>query len=176
MLCNSESAWADETRSPGESFTTNEVMTPKEVDKAKTGLDRIIGFWESPEGKASLNDYFEREKVKKEIRKIQRKRIISYYKSLDKKGRKELIDKFLKWEEKYEDYWYMKRHTQTTSILWTLFTDHIVKKGKDVYKKYSDEDFLGSAHQYKKWTLKTYCGQGCFDRLFYNGEEVFQTT
>lgn len=176
MLCNSESAWSNDTRSAASDFSMNEVMTEKEIKKTKTGLDRIISHWETPEGKASLDSYFEKEKLKEEIRKIQRKRIVSYYKSLNKKERKELIDKFLKWETKYEDYWYMNRHTQTTSILWSLFTSHITKKGKDVYKKYSDEDFLGSAHQYKKWTLKTYCGQGCFDRLFYNDEEVFQTT
>ena len=96
MLCNSESAWSNDTRSAASDFSMNEVMTEKEIKKTKTGLDRIISHWETPEGKASLDSYFEKEKLKEEIRKIQRKRIVSYYKSLNKKERKELIDKFLK--------------------------------------------------------------------------------
>jgi hypothetical protein len=70
----------------------------------------------------------------------------------------------------------MERQTQTNSILWSIFTSYIIKKGKDVFKKYSNEDFLGSAHKYKNWTLKTYCGQGCFDRLYFKGNEIFQTS
>lgn len=140
------------------------------------GFDRIIGFWETDEGKLLMEGVIEREKKKKEIFDSQVKRVYTYYKSLSKKERKELIDKFLKWEVKYEDYYYMERHTQTTSILWTIFYSILVENGKDVTKKYRDEDFLGSAYQYKKWLVKTYCGQGCFDRLYYNNEEVFQTT
>lgn len=133
-------------------------------------------FLNSSEGKKAIEDYFKKEEERNKIRKKQCKRVWKYWKSLSKSEQKGLMDKFLKWETKYEDMWYTKRHTQTTSTLWGIFTSIIRNKGEDVSKKYLDEDFLGSAYKYKKYVLKTYCGQGCFDRLFYKGEEIFQTT
>lgn len=155
-------------------FTMNEVVPPSK--KTESILERASKFLESPEGKKSISDYFKREKERKKLHKKQCKKVWQYWKSLSKPEQKELFEKFLTWETKYEEMWYTKRHTQTVFTLWGIFTSIIYDKGKDVTKEYNDEDFLGSAYKYKKYVLKTYCGQGCFDRLYYKGEEIFQTT
>lgn len=178
MLCNSESAWSDETRSVASNFTTNEVLTQEQIDRSKNRskvFEKAISFLDSPEGKKSVKDYFDKIKKKEKTMERQSKKILKFWKSLSKTEKKELLDKFILWETAYEDMWYIQRHTQTTSTLWSLVCKIIYDKGKDVTIKY-DEDFLGSAYSYKKFLLKTYCGQGCFNRLYYKDEEIFQTT
>jgi hypothetical protein len=102
-------------------------------------------------------------------------RICAILDPLDKKELKEWISKFFEWEKKYEDMWYFKRHTLTTSLLFSCFVEYTEKKGKKL-KSFESEDFLAHVHKWKGYTFKLYVGQGSFWRIEKDGKIIFQTT
>jgi hypothetical protein len=84
------------------------------------------------------------------------------------------MDKFLKWEEKYEEFRYDKRHEQATSRIFNAFTNFIKKNGKEMRR--SSEMFCTGGWKWNKYTIKLYQGQGCFWRIWKNRKVIFQTT
>lgn len=94
---------------------------------------------------------------------------------LDKKELKEWIIKFFEWEKKYEDMWYFKRQTLTSSLLFSCFVEYAERKGKKI-KNPKYEDFLAQVHKWRGYTFKLYVGQGSFWRIEKAGKVVFQTT
>lgn len=85
------------------------------------------------------------------------------------------MDKFLKWEEKYEEYCYDVRHIQTTSQIFAGLTDYIEEKGKEI-RNTKKEIFFAGGWKWKDYTFRIYCGQGCFWRIWRKRTVIFQTT
>lgn len=85
------------------------------------------------------------------------------------------MDKFLKWEEKYEEYCYDVQHVQTTSQIFNGLTDYIKENGKEIGNT-KKEMFFSGGWKWKNYTFRLYCGQGCFWRIWRKRTVIFQTT
>jgi hypothetical protein len=138
----------------------------------KTMVEKLREFLDSPEGKKSTEDYIL--KLKKEEERIERwsMKVIRLIKDMSDDDLHNIFMKFLKWEYKYEDMWYSKG-VCTNSRLFGIITK-VVEKVGDEFE--SHEDFYSSGWTYRGYTFKIYCGQGCFTRIIYKNENIFQTT
>jgi hypothetical protein len=119
------------------------------------------------------NRYFD--KIKREEERAERwvESVKDYILTLTDEEFDEEMMKFIKWETKYEDYWYDVKYTQTTSILFSCFASVFEELGIEVDK---DSDFYSSGYEYRGYTLELYQGQGCFYKILKDGEVIFQTT
>lgn len=101
----------------------------------------------------------------------QRNRIETYINKL------EIFDdwfpKFLKWEEKFEDYNYTVKNVQTESRIFNHLIDIFEPKAKILNLR---EDFLAKAFKYNGYTFKLYVGQGSFWRILKGKKVIFQST
>jgi len=97
----------------------------------------------------------------------------SYIESIEPHELEEELDKFFKWEKKYEDMQY-KRGTLTHSNIFFGLVSYI----EDVRDRYMDldEDFLAKAFLWKNYVFKLYIGQGSFWTIEKDGERIFTTT
>lgn len=86
------------------------------------------------------------------------------------------MDKFLKWEKKYEEYCYDVRHVQTSSQIFNGLTDYIEQNGKLVKSTKNDSMFFAGGWKWNNYIFKVYVGQGSFWRIWKGRKMIFQTT
>ena len=105
----------------------------------------------------------------------QRKRVEKFLKKLTKREVDKWFDKFLAWEEKYEDKMY-RQGIITSSNIFGAVINYFENNSKIIKVGDEDEMFLSKAFKWKKYTFKLYQGQGCFWRILRKKEIRFQTT
>ena len=82
--------------------------------------------------------------------------------------------RFFKWEKDLEERAYANGSI-TVSNFFSALDDLVREEGEEVTDNYH-EDFLSTAYLWRGYTFKLYCGQGCFTRIMYKDEQIFQTT
>lgn len=138
----------------------------------KSMTDKLRELLESPEGKKRIEEFHRNERLNEERIERWSMNVLRLIKDMSDSELHELFTRFLKWEEKYEDMWY-SRYVQTNSRIFDIITN-VLKKVGDVFE--SDDDFYSGGWTYRGYTFKCYCGQGCFWRVIYKNETIFQTT
>lgn len=100
-------------------------------------------------------------------------RVMDFLETLDDETFEAVVKRFFEWEEKYEEMWYTKRHTQTCSRLFSMIVNIWEEEGEWVerYEMFTHGGFI-----HRGYEIQTHCGQGCFHRVLKDGEIVFQTT
>lgn len=122
-----------------------------------------------------LENALNRVRDKRKIERGQERRVRKFFNSLSKKELDIWIPKFLKWEEKYEEFYY-KKYIEQDSRLFNIVID-IIEKRAEYLGMTADlkEDFLSSAFRWNGYTFKHYVGQGCFWRIMKDGKQIFQS-
>lgn len=135
-------------------------------------IEKLKAYMESKEGRIDFKKWWEKRTYDQHKGYDRMCRMLDH---LSKKEIHEWMDKFLEWEAKYEEMWYTKRYTITSSLLFNCLMTYTEKKGKKV-KQTKYEDFLAGAHKWKSYTFKLYVGQGSFWRILKDKEQIFQST
>lgn len=133
-------------------------------------LDKLREHFNNPENVKAAREHFAFLENNKQnnIRRIKDK-----IENLSDKEVNVLFENFLKWEKKYEDYYY-KKGILTESNIFEAICDYIQKYGKESDIEY--DDFMTGSWDYKEYRFKLYIGQGSFWRIEKNDEFLFATT
>ena len=132
-------------------------------------LETLRKFLESEEGKESVKRF----KRSAEIREIRKESVSRFIKDLNDNDFESLFSKLLQWETKKEDYYYDVKHVIKQTHIFNNVIDSFFKLGKP-YK--SKDDFFSGGCKYRGYTIKIYCGQGCFTRICKGKKIIFQST
>lgn len=135
---------------------------------ANTMLDELKKHFEDPENVKAAQEYFSGKSEKKE-RNISR--IKHRIEGLSDIELDTLFDKFVKWEVKLEEHYYIDLHIQTSSNILSSIISYVKKYGAENDEEY--EDFLSGSWSYKTYKFKVYSGQGSFWRIEKDGKEIF---
>lgn len=144
-----------------------------------SNIKKLDKFLDSDEGKDFIARWQEKERVAEENSARRARSLHDWLKSMSPDGIQSVLDRFIEWEVAYEEYEYTVNHTQTVSNLFGLvcamFESYGWKLDMDTLDQ-SETMFLGSVTNYGEFQLREYHGQGCFHRLYRNGNEIFTTT
>lgn len=132
-------------------------------------VDNLKKFLETEEGKKSI----ERFRRSIEIEEERKKKVCNFVESLSDEKFEILFAKLLEWENKKEDYYYDVKHVITQTKVFSYTIDAFFKLGKP-YK--SKDTFFSGGCKYRGYTVKIYCGQGCFTRIMKGKKIIFQST
>jgi len=103
---------------------------------------------------------------------IQIERISNFIKKLSQEEIELWMDKFLKWETKYEEFQYDNRQVQTHSNIFGALMDFVESEGKSI-RIYKDEMFCAAGYKWNKYRFKLYQGQGAFWRILVGRKQIF---
>jgi hypothetical protein len=132
-------------------------------------LKKLEKFLESDRGKALREEY-----IRKHRRESEREdQVVKVILGMKKKEFDERFSKFLKWERKKEEYYYVVKYVSTSTNLFNFILNAFQKIGKPIE---SDENFFCGGWEYKNYQIKVYCGQGSFYVVSRNSEEIFHST
>ena len=130
------------------------------------------------------------EKWKKLAEKIKQKAIIEIhqYKKIENKIKdlsegdiddfEDLMNKFINWEEQYEERNLKHNKSFSISYIFSNLFQVWENLGEDVTVAElfnGDKPFLGHAYLYKGYLMEVHCGQGCYYLIFKNDECLFQS-
>lgn len=121
-----------------------------------------------------IEEMAEQLRKKSKVQEAHYNRVKKFIDSKPKEEFDNLLLSFLKWEEKFEEFQYTHRHCQTESIIFYNIKQILGNEAEQLSNL--REDFLCEAFKYGNWIFKTYCGQGCFTRVLYKDEVIFQST
>jgi hypothetical protein len=107
------------------------------------------------------------------FKKRQEDRISKFINKLSQEEIEQWMNKFLKWEDEYEEYRYMKHNEQANSNIFGYLINLLRYKGKEI-RIYQDEDFCGGGFKWNKYRFKIYHGQGSFWRIWKGRKQIFQ--
>ena len=136
-----------------------------DFEKMKQKMDE---WFESPEGKASM----ERER-RRIIRDAERKQQAwEFLESLSDEDYRELLHKFIKWEERFEEREYEKGKHKSSNLFNTIFSaiSHNAEECDD------DNMFFGGGSTHRGFDWKVFVGQGSFYTIEENGERIFTSS
>jgi hypothetical protein len=136
-------------------------------------LEKLREFLDSPEGAESIKRFHQEIEDAENRKKRNAMRIIHHIKDLSDAELHEAFLRFFEWEEKYEEMFY-KRGILTQSNVMTAIQSAWEMVG-DTDLEF-DEDFFSGGAAFRGYIFKTYCGQGCFTRIVYKDETIFQTS
>lgn len=128
----------------------------------KLDKDSIDAWFESEEGKASIERFANKLKLEKKRKKFYVKKLKKYFDRLSDEGVNAWIENFVKWEKEYQERYYKKcieTHSNILSTLWEFFKIH----GNDTDL---EEDFQTSCYQYRGFEMSIFHGQGSFLKLY----------
>jgi CRISPR/Cas system CSM-associated protein Csm4 (group 5 of RAMP superfamily) len=119
-----------------------------------------------------LEDF--RKHIQKEVsyKNIQNERISKFISKLSQEEIESWMDKFLKWENEYEEYCCNVRHIQTDSNIFSALMNYIEQEGKTI-RIHKDEDFCACGFKWNKYRFKLYQGQGAFWRIWKGRKVIF---
>ena len=140
-------------------------------DVHSKSLKALDDFLNDPVRVAEFKRRYELELM---VQDHQFEKVEKYINSIPEEELEIKFEKFLKWEEKYEEFHYTHRHCHTNSMIFSNIVAYAEKNG--IKSKSLNEDFLSSKFTYKGYTFKLYCGQGCFWRIMKKRKFLFQTT
>ena len=125
-------------------------------------------WFESEEGKKSVENFGKGLKIKDD----RKKHMWSFLESLTFEQFNELLPRFIKWEEKFEDREYDKGKLKTSNI-WNNVFDAIM----DYAPEYENDDmFFGGGATYRGYQWIVYIGQGSFYVIEKDGKRIFTST
>jgi len=86
------------------------------------------------------------------------------------------LEKFLIWEEKYQERKY-KQGVITNSRLFNMIFGIWSQYGKETNKDYKKDKygFLGGSYKYLGYKMQVFIGQGSFHRVYKHKECIFQS-
>ena len=129
---------------------------------------KLRDYYETPEGKKSLEKFARKMTVEQDrITKMWQ-----FMESLSDVEYESLFQKFIKWEDAYEEREYEKGFL-TSSNIFNYAYSAIVSNAE-----YCDDDsmFYGGGATYRGYDWKIFVGQGSFHTIEKNGERVFTST
>lgn len=100
-------------------------------------------------------------------------RITKFIEKLSQEELEKWIDKFLKWEDDYEEFQYVHRHVQTESKIFAAWMSYIEQQGKSM-RIFRNEMFCTRKYKWKKYKFVLYQGQGAFWRIWKGRKVIFQ--
>jgi hypothetical protein len=129
---------------------------------------KIDAWFESPEGKASMER--ERKRIKRDAER--KKQAWEFLESLSDEDYRELLHTFIKWEERFEEREYEKGKHKSSNLFNTIFSviSHNAEECDD------DNMFFGGGSTYRGFEWKVFVGQGSFYTIEENGERIFTSS
>jgi hypothetical protein len=129
---------------------------------------RMDAWFESPEGKASMER--ERQRIKRDDER--KKQAWEFLESLSDEDYRELLHKFINWETRFEEREYEKGKLKSSNIFNTIFyaISHNAESCDD------DNMFFGGGSTYRGHDWKVFVGQGSFYTIEENGGRIFTST
>lgn len=134
-------------------------------------VDKLREFLKSPEGKKSIEEYHRKEKINEERIERWSMKVIRLIKNMSESELHDLFTRFLDWEKNHEDMFYNRGILTSSNIFGIII--NVLKTVGDEFE--SDDDFYSDGWTYRGYIFKCYCGQGCFWRVIYKNEIIFQT-
>lgn len=111
---------------------------------------------------------------RKAIKDAQYTRVLNYIVNLSPSLLDSEFIRFLKWEEKYEEFQYDYRHKQTSSRLFNILMNVIKENyGTEMPVLYED-DFVSDKFEAFDYVFTLFVGQGVFWRIEKDGKIIFQ--
>lgn len=126
---------------------------------------KMEDYFESPEGKKSIENFGK--KLKREDDR--KKEMWKFLENLSNKQFEELLPRFIKWEETFEEREYIKGKHKSSNIFNTIF-GAIESNAKSCDDK---SMFFGGGSTYRGYDWKVFIGQGSFYTIEKNGERIF---
>lgn len=144
----------------GEQPTESSDLVFPEV-APKSALDALKAYIDSPEGIA----YGERMRWQQQREHERTEMLRNKTLSLPQEELDALIERFLKWEDKYHEMYYM-RGIDTSSNIFNSVFDLFKLEGKDRTNLEEDEHgFLSCCFELRGWKASLFQGQGSFIRI-----------
>ncbi len=130
--------------------------------------EKLKDFYKTPEGEL----YIQKVRKKFEIYNDRKKRLWVYLESLSNDAFEELVQKFIKWENDFEEQ-ENEKHRIKSSNLFNIIVDTIF-----LYAPPCEDEtmFFGGGSTYRGYQLKVFVGQGSFYTIEKNGERIFVST
>jgi len=134
-------------------------------------LDKTLEFFKSPEGQERIKQFHEERRIKREIELNRFKKIDAW---LENNSFDELMARL---EKEHGDEWgdkcWKKGYEKYPNHKLALLIDYIRENREPVLIPWIDSDFLAEAIPFKGYVFATFCGQGCFHRIYkYDTQEV----
>ena len=85
----------------------------------------------------------------------------------------EKFDRFMEWEKKIEQRYYEKGLLRTSNIFSTFLS--VIPDYDGYTRTLDDGPFFGGVQMYGSVMIKTFCGQGCYQSVYFNEEFKFST-
>ena len=118
----------------------------------------VIKWLKSPEGQESIDKFFDEEKRKDDINNRWKSKIGGHLSSLSDSEFDSFMDRLLKREERYRNYWYYVRRTETNSSVFDLVFEIVSEIGVDLTETEEDQTFLASSYHYRGYDFKIFIG------------------
>lgn len=131
-------------------------------------LNALSEYLESPKGIAETREYWAKFVREDERLLFRVNQLNDYQETLTDKEFTKQFKRFVKWEDKYAEMWYLRgilTNSNILSVLWKLFLEY----GTELEVQ---EPFLGSKHELRGFTMAIYHGQGSVIRITYKGETI----
>jgi hypothetical protein len=130
--------------------------------------EKLKDFYKTPEGEL----YILKVRKKFEIYNNRKKRLWGYLESLSNDAFEELVQKFIKWENDFEEQ-ENEKHRIKSSNLFNIIVDTIF-----LYTPPCEDEtmFFGGGSTYRGYQLKVFVGQGSFYTIEKNDERIFVST
>jgi len=130
--------------------------------------EKLRAFHDSEEGKESIKKFHKG----LEIRSNREDQMWNFLESLSTEEYESLLEKFIKWEEKFEDREYDKGKIKSSNVFNTIFG--AIKQNAESYEE--DSMFFGGGSTYRGYQWLVYVGQGSFYTIEKNGERIFTSS
>ena len=140
------------------------------LDKMKKKLAR---YENSAKGKKANADYFKKLKIEDEINRGRCKKLEGYLQGKDFNKIMERLKN--EHNETYQDKCYKKGCEPYPNNKYNLLMSYLQREFVSIENDKIPSDFLNSCYFFKGYYFTTYCGQGCFSRVYdFNLNEYFQ--
>lgn len=139
----------------------------------KDAMANIEAYMASPEGKASIDDYFSKLKEKDNLLK---KRFLRFEKWLETNSFDNLMTRLIdEHDESWRDKAYKRGYEPSFNRKLYFVISYIRENFEAINVSEFDNDFYGGSHFFKGYYFTTYHGQGCFTRIHnHKKEEILQ--
>lgn len=129
---------------------------------------KIDAWFASPEGKASIER--EKQRIKRDSERKQQ--AWEFLESLSDEDYQNLLQKFIKWEEQFEEREYEKGKLKSSNIFNIIFSaiSHNAEPCDD------DNMFFGGGSTYRGYDWKVFIGQGSFHTIEKDGSRIFTSS
>lgn len=140
-----------------------------EIEVPETMLQKIDKWFSNPDNVKSAQEWFG---TKQLIDDHQYNKVFKYVKNLNNEDFILKLKAFLKWEKKYQDYYYDHHFIETNSTVLDILYKIFCENGEPLEIK-DEHGFMDGNFTYKGVNMQLFVGQGAFFKIFYQGEQLF---